>query len=38
MGAYDYLAKPCEIDELEAKIRDAWVAKGDGDGQRFKAR
>ena len=26
-GAYDYLTKPCEIDELVAKIEEAWVEK-----------
>lgn len=26
-GAYDYLTKPCEIDELEAKIEGAWEKK-----------
>lgn len=29
LGAYDYLNKPCEIDELVAKIEGAWVKKGD---------
>ena len=29
LGAYDYLTKPCEIDELVAKIEGAWVKKGD---------
>jgi DNA-binding NtrC family response regulator len=24
LGAYDYLTKPCEIDELVAKIEGAW--------------
>lgn len=27
LGAYDYLAKPCEIDELVAKIEGAWSRK-----------
>ncbi len=27
LGAYDYLAKPCEIDELVAKIEGAWEKK-----------
>lgn len=27
LGAYDYLAKPCEIDELVAKIEGAWHKK-----------
>lgn len=29
LGAYDYLTKPCEIDELVDKIEGAWVKKGD---------
>ena len=28
-GAYDYLTKPCEIDELVAKIEGAWEKKDD---------
>jgi DNA-binding NtrC family response regulator len=27
IGAYDYLAKPCEIDELVEKIEGAWQQK-----------
>lgn len=27
LGAYDYLTKPCEIDELVAKIEGAWQKK-----------
>jgi DNA-binding NtrC family response regulator len=27
LGAYDYLTKPCEIDELVAKIEAAWEKK-----------
>ncbi|MBW1925316.1 MAG: response regulator [Deltaproteobacteria bacterium] len=27
LGAYDYLTKPCEIDELVAKIEGAWGKK-----------
>ena len=27
LGAHDYLAKPCEIEELVAKIDSAWDAK-----------
>jgi DNA-binding NtrC family response regulator len=27
LGAYDYLTKPCEIDELQAKIEGAWEKK-----------
>jgi len=29
LGAYDYLTKPCEIDELTAKIEGAWDKKDD---------
>ncbi len=29
LGAYDYLTKPCEIDELVEKIELAWVKKDD---------
>lgn len=29
LGAYDYLAKPCEIDELVEKIEGAWQQKDD---------
>ena len=29
LGAYDYLAKPCEIDELIDKIEGAWGKKDD---------
>jgi len=31
IGAYDYLAKPCEIDELVEKIEGAWSKKDDGE-------
>jgi DNA-binding NtrC family response regulator len=27
LGAYDYLTKPCEIDELVGKIEGAWEKK-----------
>ena len=30
LGAYDYLAKPCQIEELVAKIEGAWDNKKDG--------
>ena len=30
IGAYDYLTKPCEIDELVGKIEGAWEKKDDG--------
>jgi len=33
LGAYDYLTKPCEIDELVAKIEGAWEKK-DGEERR----
>jgi len=29
LGAYDYLTKPCEIDELVEKIEGAWSKKDD---------
>jgi len=29
LGAYDYLTKPCEIDELVTKIEAAWEKKKD---------
>jgi DNA-binding NtrC family response regulator len=29
LGAYDYLTKPCEIDELVGKIQGAWETKDD---------
>ena len=29
LGAYDYLTKPCEIDELVGKIEGAWEKKDD---------
>lgn len=29
LGAYDYLTKPCEIDELIVKIEGAWDKKDD---------
>jgi len=31
LGAYDYLTKPCEIDELVAKIEGAWKAKDESE-------
>ena len=31
LGAYDYLTKPCEIDELVAKIEGAWEKKDDAE-------
>lgn len=31
IGAYDFLAKPCEIEELVAKIEDAWKKKDNGE-------
>jgi DNA-binding NtrC family response regulator len=30
LGAHDYLTKPCEIDELVAKIESAWGKKQGG--------
>jgi len=35
LGAYDYLAKPCQIEELVAKIEGAWDNNKD-DIQAFK--
>jgi DNA-binding NtrC family response regulator len=29
LGAYDYLTKPCEIEDLVAKIEGAWAKKDD---------
>lgn len=31
LGAYDYLTKPCEIDELVNKIEGAWEKKDDSE-------
>ena len=31
LGAYDYLTKPCEVDELVAKIEGAWEKKDSGE-------
>jgi DNA-binding NtrC family response regulator len=31
LGAYDYLTKPCEIDELVNKIEGAWEKKDDAE-------
>lgn len=31
LGAYDYLTKPCEIDELVEKIEGAWEKKDDAE-------
>lgn len=31
LGAYDYLTKPCEIEELEEKIRGAWKKKDESE-------
>ncbi|MBC2744082.1 MAG: response regulator [Desulfosarcina sp.] len=33
IGAYDYLTKPCEIDELVAKIEGAWDKKDGAERQ-----
>jgi len=33
LGAYDYLTKPCEIDELVDKIEGAWEKKDTGEKQ-----
>ena len=31
LGAYDYLTKPCEIEELVTKIEGAWEKKEDAE-------
>ena len=31
LGAYDYLTKPCEVNELVDKIEGAWVKKDDSE-------
>ena len=31
LGAYDYLTKPCEVDELVVKIEGAWEKKDSGE-------
>jgi len=33
LGAYDYLTKPCEINELVEKIEGAWEKKDDAEKQ-----
>ena len=33
LGAYDYLTKPCEIDELVKKIEGAWTKKDGAEKQ-----
>lgn len=36
LGAYDYLTKPCEVDELVEKIEEVWKKKN-GNGKKAKA-
>jgi len=36
LGAYDYLTKPCEIDELVAKIEGAWEKKDRAEQQELQ--
>ena len=33
LGAYDFLAKPCDIDDLVKKIEGAWLKKDEGEKQ-----
>jgi len=38
LGAYDYLTKPCEIDDLVSKIEGAWEKKDDAEKKDLEQR
>lgn len=38
LGAYDYLAKPCAVEELVAKIEGAWAKKESRRGEELEER
>jgi DNA-binding NtrC family response regulator len=38
LGAYDYLTKPCEIDDLVGKIEGAWEKKDGAEKKEMKER
>ena len=38
LGAYDFLSKPCEIDELVAKIEGAWEKKDEAQRKDIEAK
>ncbi len=38
LGAYDYLTKPCEIDDLVGKIEGAWQKKDGAEKKEMKAK
>jgi len=38
LGAYDYLTKPCEIDDLLGKIEGAWQKKDGSEKKEIKGK
>jgi DNA-binding NtrC family response regulator len=38
LGAYDYLTKPCEVDQLVGKIEGAWEQKSEEEKRAFEER